>query len=409
MSWRSIFIDDDSAWPGLGFNPAKGDLEALEHLTSDVKGVGDELDDLEGLLTSIGKRGGAWEGEAAERFSKELGDLPKYLRQGTESMHDCAKALRTWHGKLQDFQSDAVRLESDAVEARHQAEHKAHHYNSLVNKYAGKTMPADQAQRAETEMHNAQSDWERVNGHLQDIIREGERIYANWKDRAGEAERAILKASENHPPDLSIWGRITDNLQEAWRSFKEWLINNADTLSTISSALALAAIAVNAIPVVGQAASVVLGVASGVCAAGAMAGHWMDNARGGGTPGWKVGLDALGVIPLVGGPVKSGVAVAKQSIKFLPKAAEGAEAVRFLPQTAKEIQAGIESPISSKLIQKSLSKVFPAVTEAKQGTITMVSKGISVAHGIEHQLFGEDSTQQATGAKNANFQKALAA
>ena len=395
MSWRSIFIDDDSAWPGLGFNPAKGDLEALDHLASDVKGVGDELDDLEGLITSIGKRGGAWEGEAAERFSKKLGDLPKYLRQGTDSMHDCAKALRTWHGKLQDFQGDAARLESDAVEARHQADHKATHYNSLVNKYAGKAMPADQVQRAETEMHNAQSDWERVNGHLQDIIREGERIYANWKDRAGEAERAILKASENHPPDLSIWGRISDGLKESWRNFKEWLINNADTLSTISSALALAAIAVNAIPIVGQAASVVLGVASGVCAAGAMAGHWMDNARGGKTPMWKVGLDALGVIPVVGGTLKGAIGGVKAGVKFMPTVADG-------------IRAGVAGPLSSKLIKGGLEKIIPAAKDLDVGKITMISKGISVTHGIEHKIFGEDSGAQATSAKNDKFQQCLA-
>lgn len=371
MTWRSIFIEDDSSWPGLGFNPAKGDLEAIENLAADVKSVGDELDELEALLTSIGKRGGAWEGEAAERFSKKLGELPKYLRQGTESMHACAKALRTWQGKLQDFQSDAVRLESDAVEARNKADHKADHYKALVNKYAGKTMPEDQAERANAEMHDAQGDWERANSRLQDIIREGERIHANWKDRAGEAERAI-----------------------SWRSFKEWLINNADTLSTISSALALAAIAVNAIPVVGQAASVVLGVASGVCAAGAMAGHWMDNARGGGTPMWKVGLDALGIVPVAGGAIKGTIGGVKASAKFMPTVAKG-------------IRDGVAGPLSSKLIKGGLEKIMPAAKDIDIGKITMVSKGISVAHGMEHKIFGEDSAAQATSAKNARFQQCL--
>lgn len=396
MSWRSIFIDDASGWPGLGFNPAKGDVDALTDLASDVKSVGDELDELDNLLTSIGKRGGAWEGEAAERFSKKLGELPKYLKQGTDSMHDCATALRTWKGKLQDFQEDAVRLEANAVEARNTADRREDHYNALVAKYAGKTMPSDQADRASTEMKDAQDAWVRANDRLQDIIREGERIHANWKDRAGDAERAILKASENSPPDLSLWGRFTDTLKETWRDFKQWLIDNADTLSTISAGLALAAIAVNAIPVVGQAASVVLGVASAVCSAGAMAGHWMDNARGGGTPGWKVGLDALGIIPVGSGVVKGSWAGIRSAGKFLPAVGKG-------------IREGVESPLSTKMIQKGLEKVFPAVTDTYNGTITMISKGVSVVHGVEEKIFGDDSEQQAPSAKNAQFQKALAA
>lgn len=93
--------------------------------------------------------------------------------------------------------------------------------------------------------------------------------------------------------------------------FKDFLVDHADLLSTISAGLAVAALAVNVVPVAGQVASGLLGGASAVCAAGAMAGHWMGNARGNGTPAWKIGLDALGVIPGVGGAVKGAIAGAK--------------------------------------------------------------------------------------------------
>ncbi|MFD7661665.1 WXG100 family type VII secretion target [Streptomyces sp. NPDC059788] len=142
MSWRSMFIEDDSAWPGVGFNPAKGDLHAIQALASDVKSVGDELDELDQLLKSVGKSDGAWEGEAAQNFAKKLGELPKYLEQGSESMHDCAKALRGWHTHLQTFQDKAEKIEAEAAPARKQADADRDHFNDLYRQYQPSSMPS---------------------------------------------------------------------------------------------------------------------------------------------------------------------------------------------------------------------------------------------------------------------------
>ncbi|SCK56611.1 hypothetical protein H181DRAFT_05274 [Streptomyces sp. WMMB 714] len=298
MSYRSLFILGDDAWPGLQFNPAKGDLEAIDDLASDVKAVSAELDELDKLLESVGKNGGAWEGEAAERFSEKLGKLPKYLKQGADSMGDCAKALRSWHTQLSSFQRKAENLESEAVTARREADRLAKAYNSESDRLlALGPMPADEADRLTKKLDQQRAEVDQAQDKLKKLIREAEEIYGRWNDRAQEAEAAIIKASENHPPDFGFWERVGDGLKEIARDAGDWLAENADLLSTISSGLSAAALACQIIPGVGTAVGGVLGAAAGAFALGAMAGHALQGMRGQ-KGGWvKMGLDAFAVLP----------------------------------------------------------------------------------------------------------------
>ncbi|MGW0550025.1 putative T7SS-secreted protein [Streptomyces altiplanensis] len=403
-----MFIEDDSAWPGVQFNPAKGDLEAIQLLAKDVDAVGKELDELDHLLKTVGDAGSFWTGDAADRFSKKLGELPKYLKQGTDSMQACAKALKTWHGQLEGFQTNAERIEAEAVTARKSAELYTGQYNQLVAKYQGQIFPEEQLKQINEALDSARSDADQANEKLSGLIREAERIHAQWKDRAGDAERAILKASENHPPDLSMWGKITDGLKKSWRDFKDWLVEHADDLSTWSAGLGVAALAVNAIPVVGQVASVVLASAAAVCAAGAMAGHWMGNARGNGTPGWKIGLDALGVLPGVGGLAKGATAAWKAAagagvISKVGSAAKGLAS----GATARGVYEGLENPLSMKGINWALKKSFN--TELPALPTQIVIKGASTINGLLNGGDSGSSTQAPSAPQSSTFRHTLAA
>ncbi|MEU5209469.1 putative T7SS-secreted protein [Streptomyces sp. NPDC020742] len=409
-----MFIDDDSGWPGVGFNPAKGDLHAIQALASDVKSVGDELDELDHLLKTVGKSDGAWEGEAAQKFAKKLGELPKYLRQGSESMHDCAKALRGWHTHLQGFQDKAEKIEAEAATARKQADSDRDHYNAVYRKcepYFGQVMEPEKAKQLEKDLDSARDKADHSQDKLDDLVREAERIYAQWKDRAGEAERAILKASENHPPDIHWWNRAVDGLKSAWRGFKDWLVEHADTLSTISAGLAAAALAVNVIPVVGQAASALLGGASAVCAAGAMAGHWMGMARGNGTSGWKIVLDGLGVLPGVGGVFKAagagfkGVSSASKLAK-VGGAVKGLGNVKKIAQeTPNAIREGLAKPLSMKWMNKGLGTMGKGLSDGAIHGIQFATKTGSFIHGVAQHHGGE--ARAATS--GATFHRTLAA
>ncbi|WP_431965558.1 hypothetical protein [Actinacidiphila sp. bgisy160] len=377
-------MGSDANWPGLGFNPAKGELHTVQSLAYDVKSVGDELDDLHRLLTDIGRTDGVWEGQAAQGFSRKLGELPRYLKQGTQSMHDCAKALNTWHTQLTDFQQRARALESDAVEARARVAAKTaanDRVNDRINQInlSGRLLTEAEAAQLREESSSAVSAANAAVDALDKIIDQAEKLQANWKDRAGEAERAILKASENHPPDLHWWDRALDGLTGAWRDFKDWLVENADLLSTISSALAAAALAMQFIPVIGQAAGAVLGTASVICAAGALAGHWMGNARGNGTPAWKIGLDALGVMPGVGAGVKGFLSFGKAA-----KAAAGTGRLARMMEGGME---GLNNPLSMKMANKVAGMFGKEINTV--GTQLVMKTG-SALHGAYKWATGGD-------------------
>ncbi|MFE3887406.1 WXG100 family type VII secretion target [Streptomyces lydicus] len=420
MSWRSIFIDDDSAWPGVKFNPAKGDLDQIQALASDVKSVGDQLDELDHMLKSIGKSDGAWEGEAAQNFAKKLGELPKYLHQGSESMHDCAKALRGWHTHLQGFQHKAEKIESEAAATRKDVTANREHYDRLKKRYDGLNLmtvdPEDPGfKQLLTDIDTATHKVDNSQDKLDDLVREAERIYAQWKDRAGEAERAILKASENHPPDLHWWNRAIDGLKAGFRAFTDWLVENADLLSTISSGLAAAALACQIIPGVGTAVGTVLGGASAVFAAGAMAGHWIGNARGNGTSMWKVGLDALGIVPGFGGAIKSakaGWGAAGEAGAQLGGKLAGAGKALKAGNIARNTPSGMAEAFSDGLGQKGMNWVSKTLTgkELPGAHTQLLLKTRSTLNGAYHHLAdGGETKTQAPGPSGAKFHQTLAA
>ncbi|MFJ9088356.1 MULTISPECIES: putative T7SS-secreted protein [unclassified Streptomyces] len=405
-----MFIEDDGGWPGVGFNPAKGDTEAVDHLARDVAAVGRELEELEELLTSVGKDDGWWRGDAANKFREKLGSLPKYLQQGSDSMQACSSALHRYHGYLTEMQSHAQSVEAEAIPARKDADAKRRRRVDLADQYAGRVFEVDEAERIQRTIDDAAAAESAATDKLNSLIREAEDIHAKWKDRAGEAERAILKASENHPPDLSVWSRVADGLKEAWGDFKDFLVDHADLLSTISAGLAVAALAVNVVPVAGQVASGLLGGASAVCAAGAMAGHWMGNARGNGTPAWKIGLDALGVIPGVGGAVKGAIAGAKAVRGAGLVAKAGAAGGGIVSRAAAMgVREGLENPLSMKGINAALGKV--AGKTLPQQPTQLVIKGVSAVKGTWHELTtNDDTTVQAPAAPDSSkYRKALAA
>jgi uncharacterized protein YukE len=384
---------NDSSWPGLGFDPAKGDLHTIESLAYDVKTVGDELGELHELLTRVGQSNGVWEGEAAEKFRGKLGELPKYLQQGHESMQACSQALRTWHTRLASFQNNAKGLEADAVEARAKLDQRnaeIDRVNAEIRSVMNTQISEARAKQIGDEADAAKSAADSAAGELQRIIDEAERLRNDWQQRSEDAERAIREASQNRPPDISVWSKIGKGLSDAWEGFKDFLVDNADLFSTISSALAVAALAVNAIPVVGQVASAILGAGAVVTAGAAMAGHWMGRARGNGTPIWKIALDGVGLIPGGGGLAKGVMAGAK--------AAKGAKLATGVVQGGKTMMNQLKNPATTKLIRYGLSKFGKDVApEVITGTV----KGASAVNGAIHQIFGGDDKGSDTGGGTA--------
>ncbi|WP_234018925.1 MULTISPECIES: putative T7SS-secreted protein [unclassified Streptomyces] len=373
---KTMGMFDDPAWPGLKFNPAKGDLHTIESLAYDVKTVGDELDELRDMLVGIGRTDGVWEGEAAEKFQAKVGELPKYLQQGHASMNACAKALRGWHDELETLQRQARNLDDRAVEARRLLDQRnadVDRVNGRIDSVRFQQITEEQAKALSEEADSASRAAQDAANDLKILIEDAEALREYWEDQAGQAEKAIREAARNRPPDISIWDKITDGLKGAWDGFKNFLIDNADLFSTLSAALAAAAIVVNVIPVGGQVASAILGAGSVAFAGAAMAGHWM-----GGAPAWKIGLDALGVIPGVGGAGKALFSGGKALVT-------GAREAGAVASGARTMMGQIKNPMSTKLVNWGLGKFGKAVDPS---LITGAVKGFSTGFGIGHLISG---------------------
>jgi uncharacterized protein YukE len=366
----------DSTWPGLGFDPAQGDQHTVAALAHDITTVGDELGELHGLLTRVGQSSGVWEGAAAEAFRGKLGELPEYLQQGHDSMLACSQALRTWHTRLTSFQATAKGLEADAVEARAKLSQRnadIDRVNAEIRSVMNTQISEARAKQINDHADAAKAAADSAAHQLQQIIDEAERLRSQWQQCSEDAERAIREAARNRPPDISMWSKIGKSLSKAWEGFKDFLVEHADLFSTISSALAAAAIAVNVIPVGGQVASAILGAGSVAFAGAALAGHWMGYARGNGTPVWKMGLDALGLIPGVG-LAKGLVTGAKEGVAVGRLAAGGGSMMTML-----------KNPISSRLISAGISKLGKDVAPE---VVTGITKGASAVNGAVHEVFG---------------------
>ncbi|MGI5338233.1 putative T7SS-secreted protein [Streptomyces sp. CA-181903] len=380
----------DSAWPGLGFNPAKGSVKTTEWLAHDVGRVADELEELHRLVEQIGKSDKVWKGEAATAFRGQLGKLPTYLQQGSKSMHDCSHALKQWRENLHAHQETAKRLENDAVAARSKVKETVE-ASKLINQkiddinHNHVQISKAEADKLTSDSSKAASDAAKAVHALDLIIAEAERLREKWERHSEEAAKAIREAAKNHPPDISVWERISGGLNKAWKGFKNFLVKHADLFSTLSSALALAAIVASAFPPAG----VVLGGLSVACASAAAAGHYMAWKRGlidGKTTIAKVGMDSLGLFP--------GFGAGNGLFQGVKAGAKGAKLLNGAREAGTGFLEAFKNPLTTKGISPQVNRVAGMFKkEVSPEAITGTVKAMSTVHGLEKLLtHGETSS-----------------
>ncbi|WP_171171047.1 putative T7SS-secreted protein [Streptomyces sp. I05A-00742] len=384
----------DSAWPGLGFNPAEGSVTTVEWLSHDVGKVADELEELHGLIQKIGNSDKVWKGEAATAFRSQLGKLPTYLHQGSKSMHDCSRALKQWRDRLHGHQELAKRLESDAITARSRVKETTDASTRINEKIDGINrnhvqLPQAEADKLTNESSTAASEAVKAVHDLDLIIARAERLQKEWERHSEAAAKAIREAAKNHPPDISVWERISGGLKKAWKGFKDFLVKHADLFSTLSSALALAAIVASVFPPAGA----VLGGMSVACASAAAAGHYMAARRGlidQKTMLAKMTVDGLGMIP--------GIGAGKGLATGLWKGARGVKWAVGSRASGRTMLNQIVNPMSTRWVfgppVNRLAKRYGRAVSPE--VITGTVKALSTVHGFEKLLtHGESSNRHA--------------
>ncbi len=322
----------DSEFPGLGFDPAPGQPASVAELAQVVQSVTSHLESTRSTLESVGKTGSTWEGEAAQKFSQKIGELPGYLTRGEDAMRKVASELSSWHTRLSDFQNVARQLEERARAAREKVR-QAENNPNLKSFPAGMLLDTPELQREYELAKQAQQALDSAIQELNDLIDEGKKLYDRYEDAANDIARRIKEAASGAPLQ-SFWesikqkvGGLLDGIKNVWNKAKDWLAKHAETfkkigdiLSKASAVVGILALASLAIPVVGEVAGPILGGISAALAGGALVTHGLAKMGGADVSWMTLGLDALGAIP--GGKA---IGAFKGGLKFARGAEEAAE------------------------------------------------------------------------------------
>jgi uncharacterized protein YukE len=270
------------AFPGIGFDPAPGDVAALETQVRCLRLDAARLDEAERLLETAGRAYGQWTGEAAERFGQRIGDLPQRAKRAGQAYSAVARALAQFAAVVDGLQSEARLVEQDALEARRRLE-----------AVRGRLDAAEQAHPFRT-LHDLEAARDELNRAL---------VRARWIAERYEASAsrvvAAIEASGELAPRIpgllaSLQGAVTDVARSAWNAFDRFVTRAAPAITLIAdycgagaALLGLAAL-FSSLPVL-----VIGGVLGGV----ALLGHLSLAATGNG--GWTdVALDAAGLASL---------------------------------------------------------------------------------------------------------------
>lgn len=178
-------------YPTLGFDPAPGDVEAVEEAASTVRSMKQSIDNLATTLDGPAVEG--WRGALATAFG-ELFDLelrPVIETSGT-ALDDARRVLEDWAGQLRDFQRRAVELEEEAARAQQRSTTATAELGDLAGEDAsGETSSAE---RRAVAQRISRADEVIVQGRS-----DAESLLAEHTD-AGAAAARSLESSEGAAP-----------------------------------------------------------------------------------------------------------------------------------------------------------------------------------------------------------------
>jgi hypothetical protein len=332
------------AFPGIGFDPAPGDVVALETRARRLQREAVRLEDAERLLEAAGRAYSGWTGEAAERFAERIGELPRSAGRAGQAYGDVGRALAQFVATVEGLQSETRLVEEDALRARGRLE-------SVRSRLGA----ADQADPFRT-VRDLEAAQEELNRAL---------VRARWiaerhEAAAGRVVAAIQAAGERapHTPGLltQLGDAVTDVARSAWTVFDRWVTRVAPAITLIADLSgAIAAIVGLAGLFWGLPVLVIGGAALGTAA---LLGHLGLAATGNG--GWTdVALDAAGLASL-----GIGVRLAARSTE----AAKAAQKARAALQAARRVEtlARATGPRVTRAAVTLRSELFAAMIGAEQ-------------------------------------------
>lgn len=266
-----------AAFPALGFNPAPGDLAAVEGfvdgLTTGTDGVDDALAMLDGGDDS------AWVGESATAFRATMSeDFRPHLADTAEALRTSRDALSSWARQLSAHQIRAQQLEEDAAAAQALVSSRADAQTSAEGAKDEPDADPDAVTNATAALTSAQGD-------LDDIRAEAHRLL-NAVNEDAAVTAGLLNDAGSILDDYkgNRFSNFMSDVGGALADAGEWLMDNVVPIleDILRAALPIIAILSLFIPVLGTVAlimSIALVAIDGLQALTGR-GSWTDFAVG---------------------------------------------------------------------------------------------------------------------------------
>jgi hypothetical protein len=327
----------------LGFDPAPGSTDALERLARHCSGFGRELADDAGRVRAV-RDGGLWTGSAADAFRHQLDEVPRDLDRAGDAYHLAGAALARFSAALAEHQVAARSLEQqaqavtrllDAAPADHPA---ASHERDLD------ALRAEAARLRNRVLADARG----CRAALQDATRHAPRPPGRFHRLCSEAGRLA------HDLDRAVGDFVRDHAAQ--------IAAIAGIAAKTSSALAVVAMLVGPVPVLGEAVGGL--AATGALMAGgvALAGHAALAVWAGGS--WTpVLLDAAALVTGAAPRGVERVAGRVAASRGLDLGGEGAPTMRAalaaVRHPSRSLEAGAQATLTfPRLVTRTVSYQF---------------------------------------------------
>lgn len=345
-------------YPSLGFDPAPGAVAKVNEVATNLGTVARELGEAYESLSRIGRSGGIWEGEAAEAFQGQVGELPGYLDKAHRSLSGASMTLNDWAADLSTMQQRAGELERLATEALGKVE--AAEANPNVGLRGQIFTDPAELQRAEDALANAERALATARQSLDQIRENAQRLLDQHRDLAGQVAAALRRAKDEAPEEPGLldeigeaFGDLVDGVKDLASDVWNWIEENAELIAQIGEVLSVIG---NVLGVVALATSWIPGVnavtaAAAIGVSAAAAGTKLLAKAAGADVSWgSIGMDAIGVIP--GGKVVAGAKNAvSQAVKTAGAAKMAADGSR-LGKVAQALSGTADVVIESKTLSR---------------------------------------------------------
>lgn len=318
-------------FPALGFNPAPGDVAVVWREAQRFSEVAQEIGSTVRNLEQVDA--GYWKGQAATAFGQHVRtDLMPLLSKLSEAFSLASGSLGKWSKLLDGFQQQARALEQRAEQAEAGvAAAKQAVANGTAS--AGATLTAAE-RTAQQKLQNGVTS--AVNG-LAAIQRQAEDLQAEF-NRTAQSIAGELQHAGNMAPSPPGWlDSLFHDVTSGWDDTVDWVKDHADAIKLFSDLMSDASAVLQILAIITapfEPLGAIFETAALLTGAIALLSALLAKAAGANESWTTIGMDALAVLPGLGGAAKA----MSGTVKI---AETGAKVVDAMAATARVEKIGI--------------------------------------------------------------------